>query len=121
VTTREKQAGEREGIDYHYITEEQFQAIRESDGFVEFGQYQKILYGTTVEAVRDVIKQRKICVLNLHAEVRVKIGFSITQFVATIKHFLLFQQHLLLRCGSASLEKNFFKPISLPVLFSGPA
>ena len=69
VTTREKQAGEREGIDYHYITDEQFQAIRQEDGFVEFGQYQKTLYGTTIAAVRDVIEQHKICVLNLHAEV----------------------------------------------------
>ena len=69
VTTREPLEGEQAGVDYHYITDEEFQAISDNGGFVEYGQYQKILYGTTVDAVRDVIDKHKICVLNLHAEV----------------------------------------------------
>lgn len=44
----------------------------EQERFVEYGSYQKTLYGTTVDAVVQVMDLGKICVLNLHAEVCIR-------------------------------------------------
>ena len=40
-----------------------------SGKFIEAGEYQNNLYGTSVEAVRQVINQGQICILNLQPEV----------------------------------------------------
>ena len=40
-----------------------------SGKFIEAGEYQNNLYGTSVEAVRQVINQGRICILNLQPEV----------------------------------------------------
>ena len=40
-----------------------------SGNFIEAGEYQNNLYGTSVEAVRQVINQGRICILNLQPEV----------------------------------------------------
>ena len=37
--------------------------------FVEYGEYEKNLYGTSLEAIRSVVNSGKICVLNLHPQV----------------------------------------------------
>ncbi|CAK8692369.1 protein PALS1-like isoform X2 [Clavelina lepadiformis] len=67
-TTRPPNAGEREGIDYHFVSQNEFESMVARNAFVEYGAYQKILYGTAIEAVRSIIDISKICVLNLHAE-----------------------------------------------------
>ena len=36
--------------------------------FVEHGEYQKAYYGTSLEAITDVVRSEKICVLNLHPQ-----------------------------------------------------
>nr|CAB3263937.1 MAGUK p55 subfamily member 5-like [Phallusia mammillata] len=67
-TTRPPQDGEQEGRDYHFISVSEFESMVETERFVEYGSYQKTLYGTTVDSVSKVIDMGKICVLNLHAE-----------------------------------------------------
>ena len=36
--------------------------------FVEHGEYQKSYYGTSLEAITNVVRSEKICVLNLHPQ-----------------------------------------------------
>lgn len=37
--------------------------------FVEYGEHQKFQYGTSFDAIRDVIAQGKVCLLKQHPEV----------------------------------------------------
>jgi MAGUK p55 subfamily protein 5 len=57
------------GKDYHFVTRAEFEADIVSSKFVEHGEHEKNLYGTSLDAVRQVINTGKICVLNLHPEV----------------------------------------------------
>jgi MAGUK p55 subfamily protein 5 len=38
---------------------------------IKHGEFEKNLYGTSLNAVRQVINQGKICILNLHPEVSI--------------------------------------------------
>ena len=63
------QASEVDGTDYYFVPRAIFEADIMSNKFVEHGEYEKNLYGTSLDSIRQVINAGKICILNLHAEV----------------------------------------------------
>jgi len=67
-TSRTKRDDEMDGQDYHFITRLQFEQDILSRKFVEHGEYEKAYYGTSLEAIRAVVNQERICVLNLHPQ-----------------------------------------------------
>lgn len=71
-TTRTPNEGEREGVDFHFVSVSEFESMVETSRFIEYGSYQKTLYGTAVDSVNKIVDSGKICVLNLHAQVRRK-------------------------------------------------
>ncbi|MCQ8897344.1 guanylate kinase [Limnobacter humi] len=46
-TTRRPRPGEQDGVDYHFISEHQFEAIRDQDGFLEWAHVHGNYYGTS--------------------------------------------------------------------------
>ncbi|TXG79380.1 MAG: guanylate kinase [Rhodocyclaceae bacterium] len=46
-TTRKPRVGERDGVDYHFVTREQFQCMREQGDFLESAEVHGNLYGTS--------------------------------------------------------------------------
>lgn len=60
--TRELRPGEKDGIDYHYITQEQFVEMRDAGDFLEYAQlHQMFWYGTRKkEIVEALIKGENI-------------------------------------------------------------
>ncbi|KAL8565136.1 hypothetical protein ACOMHN_003923 [Nucella lapillus] len=67
-TSRPPMAGEHHGKDYFFISRSAFEADMLNGKFIEYGEFQGNLYGTSVEAVRQVINQGRICALNLGPE-----------------------------------------------------
>ncbi|KAM0711482.1 hypothetical protein Q7P35_000848 [Cladosporium inversicolor] len=53
-TTRGPRAGEENGREYHFVTREAFAKLVEENGFIEHAQFGSNLYGTSVQAVKDV-------------------------------------------------------------------
>jgi guanylate kinase len=51
-TTRPPRAGEVEGVDYHFVTREAFERLRDAGGFLEWFEVYGDLKGTPVEYVR---------------------------------------------------------------------
>ena len=60
---------EIDGKDYHFVTRNEFQNDIAAGKFIEHGEFERNLYGTSVDAVRAVINSGKICVLNTDPEV----------------------------------------------------
>ena len=52
-TTRAPRAGEREGVDYHYVSRAEFETLRDSGGFLEWFEVYGDLKGTPIAYVRD--------------------------------------------------------------------
>ncbi len=46
-TTRPMRTGEREGVDYHYISKEKFEALIAEDDFIEWARVHSNYYGTS--------------------------------------------------------------------------
>jgi MAGUK p55 subfamily protein 5 len=68
-TTRAQRRDEVDGKDYHFLPRHIFEADIKQGRFIEHGEYEKNLYGTSREAIKKVIENSKICVLNLYPQV----------------------------------------------------
>lgn len=64
-TTRKPRAGERDGVNYHYVTREQFLELVQNGKFIEHAEFSGNLYGTTIQAVKDVAQTDRICILDI--------------------------------------------------------
>ena len=70
-TSRAQKENEVPDRDYHFVSSTKFKEDIDDDKFIEHGEFEKNLYGTSLNAVRHVINQGKICILNLHPEVSI--------------------------------------------------
>lgn len=59
-TSKPQEPHERNGVDFHFVSRAQFEADIKAGKFIEYGQYQNQFYGTSIEAMREVVKSRKV-------------------------------------------------------------
>ncbi|XP_058043510.1 disks large homolog 1 isoform X17 [Ahaetulla prasina] len=65
-TTRPKRDYEVDGRDYHFVmSREQMEKDIQDHRFIEAGQYNNHLYGTSVRSVREVAEKGKHCILDV--------------------------------------------------------
>jgi guanylate kinase len=55
-TTREPRAGERDGVDYHFVSPLQFRRLVDQDGFLEHAEYGGNCYGTSRWEVEEALE-----------------------------------------------------------------
>jgi guanylate kinase len=65
ATTRPPRSNEREGIDYHFVTANEFQARLEAGDFLEWASYGGYLYGTLGSAIESILETGKHAVLDI--------------------------------------------------------
>ncbi|KAG0315939.1 guanylate kinase [Linnemannia gamsii] len=64
-TTRNPRAGEVNGVDYNFLTREDFLAGVARGDFIEHAEFSGNLYGTTVQGVKSVGDKGRICILDI--------------------------------------------------------
>ena len=67
-TTRGPRPGETEGIDYHFISREQFQADIEAARFLEHAQYSDNLYGTNRHEIEEAERLGQDLLLDIEVQ-----------------------------------------------------
>uniref|UniRef100_A0A8C5K5J6 Protein PALS1 n=1 Tax=Jaculus jaculus TaxID=51337 RepID=A0A8C5K5J6_JACJA len=67
-TTRNRRDHEVAGRDYHFVSRQAFEADIAAGKFIEHGEFEKNLYGTSIDSVRQVINSGKICLLSLRTQ-----------------------------------------------------
>ncbi|XP_071263867.1 MAGUK p55 subfamily member 3-like isoform X3 [Salvelinus alpinus] len=67
-TTRPKKPHEKEGVEYHFVTKQAFDADALSNKFIEHGEYKENQYGTSIEAIRSVQAKNKMCLVDVQPE-----------------------------------------------------
>ena len=86
ATTRPKTLGEREGIDYFFVSEEVFRRRIEEGAFAEWADVHGHLYGTLSDTVRAAIDQGGILILDIDIEgtrqIRAASPDSVSIFIA---------------------------------------
>ena len=68
-TSRPPKIGDVDGKDFFFISQTEFKSDINAHKFVEYGQFENEFFGTSINAIRDVIKKNRVCVLNLHCQV----------------------------------------------------
>uniref|UniRef100_A0A8C6UUN9 Membrane protein, palmitoylated 3a (MAGUK p55 subfamily member 3) n=1 Tax=Neogobius melanostomus TaxID=47308 RepID=A0A8C6UUN9_9GOBI len=67
-TTRPKKPHEKEGVEYHFVTKQQFDTDVINNKFIEHGEYKENQYGTSIEAIRSVQAKSKMCIVDVQPE-----------------------------------------------------
>lgn len=104
-TTRSPRKNEIEGVDYYFVSPEEFQKMREEGKFIEWVQVHGQLYGTSVDFLNEAIKMEKDVIL----EVDVKGGTQIKkEYPQAVLIFLLppSWQELQKRLGNRATEET---------------
>lgn len=65
VTTRKPRPGERNGKDYFFVTEKEFENIKKEKGFLEFANVHGYWYGTPKKFIEDHLKKGKDILLDI--------------------------------------------------------
>lgn len=84
-TTRPMRAGESDGVEYRFLTREQFEARREQGYFLEWAEVHANLYGTPAGEVDAQVRAGRVVVLDIDvqggASVRARRPDAVTVFV----------------------------------------
>nr|XP_015802112.2 MAGUK p55 subfamily member 4 [Nothobranchius furzeri] len=64
-TTRAPRGYEEFGREYYFTSRESFDNMIYNNRFLEYGEYKGSLYGTSVDAVKEVLNNGKICVIDV--------------------------------------------------------
>uniref|UniRef100_G1TGS1 MAGUK p55 subfamily member 3 n=1 Tax=Oryctolagus cuniculus TaxID=9986 RepID=G1TGS1_RABIT len=67
-TTRPRESHEKEGVEYHFVSRQAFEADIQHNKFLEHGEYQDNLYGTSLEAIQAVMAKNKVCLVDVEPE-----------------------------------------------------
>ncbi len=69
ATTRPKRPDERDGVDYHFLSRDEFLRRRENGEFLEWATYGDELYGTLKSEIERIFEQGRHAVLDVEIEV----------------------------------------------------
>ncbi|XP_031417149.1 MAGUK p55 subfamily member 3 isoform X4 [Clupea harengus] len=67
-TTRARKSHEKEGVEYHFISKQAFDADIQNNKFIEYGEYKENQYGTSLESIRCVLARNKLCLVDVQPE-----------------------------------------------------
>ena len=73
LTTRMRREGEVDGVDYYFITPDDFEAMLEVGDILEFAKYGKNLYGTPKKPVDRWLSEGKTVILKIEVQGAAKI------------------------------------------------
>jgi len=84
-TTREPRGEEQDGVDYHFVSEDEFRAISGRGEFLESAEVHGYLYATHRAAVEELLKQGLDVILDIDVQgaeqVKKRVAESITVFI----------------------------------------
>lgn len=77
ATTRAPRAGERDGVDYHYLSRDEFLRRVEAGDFLEYATYNGHLYGTLRSEIERILGEGRHAVLDIeiHGARQVRAAF----------------------------------------------
>lgn len=67
-TTRSIRTTEQDGVDYHFVSEENFKKMIEEDAFLEWAEYLGHFYGTSKKMVEETISRKMFIILAIETK-----------------------------------------------------
>jgi guanylate kinase len=105
-TTRMPRQGESNGVDYHFISRDQFRSMIDRDDFLEWKEVHGNLYGTPAGPVREAVSRGRRIILDIDVqgakEVFAKVHNAVGIFISAVSMKVL--EHRLRMRGTDSEE-----------------
>ena len=86
ATTRAPRTGEVDGVDYHFTTRAEFEAGRDSGGFLEWAEVHGNLYGTPTEPIVRSLEAGTCVVLVIDVQGAMKVRESVPNALLIFVH-----------------------------------
>lgn len=85
MTTRQMREGEEEGVDYYYVSKEEFENNIKNDRMLEYAKYGENYYGTPVGPIEKLLEEGKTVFLNIE----VQGGANVRRLLPFVKEIFL--------------------------------
>lgn len=73
ATTRAPRPGEINGVNYHFLSKDEFEKLIENDGMLEYANYCGNYYGTPKKPVEDMLAESKNVILEIEVQGALKV------------------------------------------------
>lgn len=98
TTTRAPREGEKDGVDYFFVTKEEFEADIKDDLFLEYAEVHGNYYGTSLKPVNKALEESKLVIFDIdvqgHDILREKLDKLITSVFITTPNLLELENRL---------------------------
>lgn len=81
-TSRKPKSGERENRMYAFTSRSKMEADIKAGRYLEHGEYDGNLYGTKIDSIHEVAEAGRLCILDVHPQVRLGIIQSTDYFLS---------------------------------------
>lgn len=68
TTTRDPRVGEQNGVDYFFVTKEEFEADIEAGNFLEYANVHGNYYGTSLKPVYEALEEGKLVIFDIDVQ-----------------------------------------------------
>ncbi len=87
TTTREPREGEKDGVDYYFVSKDEFEEDIKAGQFLEYATVHSNYYGTSLKPVKEALEMGKLVIFDIdiqgHRLVRAKMGDLVTSAFIT--------------------------------------
>lgn len=98
TTTRKPREGEQHGVDYFFISKDEFLSEIDNGGFLEWAEVHGNFYGTSFRPIEEALAANKIVILDIdvqgHRSIRAKFPKSVTSVFVTTKNMAVLKERL---------------------------
>ncbi len=112
TTTRAPRVGEVNGVDYFFVTKEEFEKDIENDNFLEYAKVHDNYYGTSLTPINKALEEGKLVIFDIdvqgHEIVRNKLDSIVTSVFITTPYLKVLEERLNARNTDSSdiIEKR---------------
>lgn len=98
TTTRAPRTGELNGVDYFFVTKEEFESDIKNDDFLEYAKVHDNYYGTSLKPINKALEEGKLVIFDIdvqgHEIVRTKLDSIVTSVFITTPSLTVLEQRL---------------------------
>ncbi|CAM3411364.1 guanylate kinase [Arcobacter aquimarinus] len=98
TTTRAPRIGEKDGVDYFFVTKEEFEKDIENDDFLEYAKVHDNYYGTSLKPIKKALDEGKLVIFDIdvqgHEIVRTKLDSIVTSVFITTPSLKVLESRL---------------------------
>lgn len=98
TTTRDPRVGEENGVDYFFVSKEEFEEDIKNDGFLEYAKVHDNYYGTSLKPIMKALEEGKLVIFDIdvqgHEIVRNKLDSIVTSVFITTPNLNILEDRL---------------------------